>query len=253
MILNNKKEKPLINKTKMNNILANSNLAQYAINELKLAGYYNDNSENPSKWLKDGVLELLSVFISHGHSGSSAPIEINLFTKLANFMPITPLTFKEDEWMQIDADTYQNKRCSRLFMDNDGYIHDIDAYNLLPKETKYLNTPKLIQNKKKITWNSSFFVIDKNNKFTGEYGHKCYLPYNIDSYYPKKTITIPCKEIEVDKDNWIFCVYENNSKFNILKQEYDVKLKQSDIIKGKHIFDVDKLDIDEFLNSIKDE
>lgn len=252
MILNNKKEKPLINKTKMNNILANSNLAQYAINELKLAGYYKDG-ENPNKWLRDGVLELLSVFISHGYSGSSAPIEINLFTKLANFMPITPLTFKEDEWNKIDTNCYQNKRCGRLFMDDDGYINDIDAYTLLPKETKHFNTNKLVQTKNKITWRGSFFVIDKDNKFTGEYGCKCYLPYNIDSYYPKKTIVIPCKEIEVAEDNWIFCVYKNNSKFNILKQEYDIRFKRSDIIKGKHIFDVNDLDIKDFLNSIKNE
>jgi hypothetical protein len=75
------------------------------------------------------VLALLDVFSAEGHSGSSAPYAINLFKTLAMFEPVVPLTGEDWEWTDV-SDTfgsrghklYQNKRCGRVFKDeNDTY------------------------------------------------------------------------------------------------------------------------------------
>ena len=44
------------------------------------------------------ILELLNLFCTHGHSGTSAPYAVNLFKALAMFEPIVPLqgTIKQD-------------------------------------------------------------------------------------------------------------------------------------------------------------
>jgi hypothetical protein len=77
------------------------------------------------------ILGLLAVFENAGHSGSSAPYAINLFSKLASFKPIAPLTGEEWEWVHVydhpdHGPVYQNKRCSSVFKDNAG-TYDIEG------------------------------------------------------------------------------------------------------------------------------
>ena len=85
-------------------------------------------------WTKDGkfkddmqemicnqVIELLELFGTHGHSGSSAPYAINLFKTLAKFDPIGGIQCTDDEFSNdIDKDTWQNKRLSSVFRDDKG-------------------------------------------------------------------------------------------------------------------------------------
>jgi hypothetical protein len=62
-----------------------SNMLKWAEAELKLAGYdINDPEDGPNRWLAEGTLELLKVFLEQGHSGMSAPFAIALFEKLAS-------------------------------------------------------------------------------------------------------------------------------------------------------------------------
>jgi hypothetical protein len=80
-------------------------------------------------YMVENVLELLDVFEKQGHSGSSAPYCINLFTTLANHNPLTPLTGDDSEWNDVTAlgtePCYQNNRCSSVFKDSDGRAYNI--------------------------------------------------------------------------------------------------------------------------------
>ena len=76
------------------------------------------------------VLALLEVFNGEGHSGTSAPYTINLFSRLAKFEPIAPLTGEDWEWSDAEINDgrklYQNKRASHVFKTDEG-VHDING------------------------------------------------------------------------------------------------------------------------------
>ncbi len=110
-----------------------NNYEKHAWLEFKAAGWVDENNQ-----FKDGmqeaickhVLELLNVFHGEGHSGSSAPYAINLFSKLAKFEPVAPLTGEDWEWTDVaeynGSPMWQNKRCSHVFKDENG-AYDIDG------------------------------------------------------------------------------------------------------------------------------
>jgi hypothetical protein len=106
-----------------------------AIRELELLGYTtNINSRQYNEMnahMAENVLELLEVFSNQGHSGSSAPYCISLFTALANHKPLTPLTGDDNEWNDVSTlgtePCYQNNRCSNVFKNSDGRAYDING------------------------------------------------------------------------------------------------------------------------------
>lgn len=105
-----------------------SNNVKFAEEELRRAGYdVNDSEEGPNKWIADNVLELLEVFSTQGHSGSSAPYAIALFEKLASWKPLTPLTGADDEWNWVGDGMWQNKRNSRVFKGTDNQAYCIES------------------------------------------------------------------------------------------------------------------------------
>ena len=108
---------------------------KFAREEFRAAGWTDENGDIKDEMqamICAGVLDLLNVFEKQGHSGSSAPYMINLFTKLANFKPIAPITGEDWEWSNVGLDgdiggvLYQNKRCSSVFKNNTG-AWDIDG------------------------------------------------------------------------------------------------------------------------------
>ena len=108
---------------------------KFAREEFRAAGWTDENGDIKDEMqamICAGVLDLLNVFEKQGHSGSSAPYMINLFTKLANFKPIAPITGEDWEWNNVGRDgdiggrLYQNKRCSSVFK-NDTGAYDIDG------------------------------------------------------------------------------------------------------------------------------
>lgn len=109
-----------------------SKLIEHAKREFLKLGYkpIEESEEGPNKWIQENILELLEIFSKQGHSGSSAKFCIDYFSKLANFMPIAPITGEDDEWGDAHRkDTYQNNRCSAVFKDGKNgkpyYIHAI--------------------------------------------------------------------------------------------------------------------------------
>lgn len=110
-----------------------SNLKFHAQNEFVAAGWCDTNGvfkDEMQQAICEHVLKLLEVFSEEGHSGSSAPYAINLFSTLAKFKPIAPLTGEDWEWVDVaeynGSPLWQNKRCSSVFKDETG-VYDIDG------------------------------------------------------------------------------------------------------------------------------
>jgi hypothetical protein len=101
--------------------------------EFRAAGWTDDNGkfkDDMQELLCTQVLELLDKFSEHGHSGSSAPYAIEIFTKIAKFEPLVPLSGEDTEWVELnygDEIKYQNKRCSNVFKGSDNRAYDIDG------------------------------------------------------------------------------------------------------------------------------
>ena len=103
------------------------------MNEFRAAKWLNENgkyTDDMQELICNHVLALLTVFSDEGHSGSSADYAINLFSKLAKYDPIVPLTGEDWEWSEVsDGDKgkmYQNKRCGAVFKSADR--HDGQPY-----------------------------------------------------------------------------------------------------------------------------
>jgi hypothetical protein len=110
-----------------------NNYESHALQEFRAAGWVDENGkfiDDMQEMMCKQVIDLLNLFATHGHSGSSAPYAINMFEKLAKFDPIAPLTGEDWEWSEVSAGVYQNKRCSHVFKQADrfdGQAYDIDA------------------------------------------------------------------------------------------------------------------------------
>ena len=69
------------------------------------------------------ILDIIKIFCSQGHSGTSASYLIGKVTRLMDWKPITPLTGDDDEWGQVQSwdkgdNSQQNIRCSAVFRRN---------------------------------------------------------------------------------------------------------------------------------------
>ena len=107
-----------------------SNYNKHALMEFKAAGWLNDDGtyiDEMQGMICDHVLKLLEVFDGEGHSGTSAPYAIRLFSRLASFEPLVPLTGEDWEWNDT-GHNFQNKRASHVFKDTDtGECYDING------------------------------------------------------------------------------------------------------------------------------
>ena len=102
-------------------------LIKYAKRELELA---NAGGTLYGKDLSNAVMALIELFSSQGHSGVSAPTTISLFSTLAKFEPLSPLTGRDDEWNLVaespEGKVYQNNRCSTVFKTGDN-VYNIEG------------------------------------------------------------------------------------------------------------------------------
>lgn len=115
-------------------------LLDHAEKEFELAGWKDAGVDKSQEWVMDNIRELLTVFSKQGHSGSSAPYVLNLFSILARFEIITPLTGADEEWMDVSGGIYQNKRDSRVFKENGkAYFIDGKAFSRDGGETFFTN------------------------------------------------------------------------------------------------------------------
>lgn len=101
----------------------------HAAREFKAAGYDLEGDEM-QRLICEQVCELLKLFGTHGHSGTSAPYAISMFTKLASFEPLVPLTGEDWEWNDVGEGCFQNSRCGHVFKSADrfnGQSYDSEA------------------------------------------------------------------------------------------------------------------------------
>lgn len=105
-----------------------SNLINHAIREFKALGYTppdEEQEDGPNLWIQENILELIRVFSAQGHSGSSASYCVKMFSKLAMFEPLAPITGEDWEWIEVGPNVFQNVRCSHVFKDGkDGPAYD---------------------------------------------------------------------------------------------------------------------------------
>ena len=103
-------------------------LIEHAKTELQAIGMLGSEDEM-NTMMSDNIMQLIETFAEQGHSGFSATYCINMFTKLANFKALSPLTGADDEWNDVSdygdgTKRYQNKRYGSVFKDGDS------AYNI---------------------------------------------------------------------------------------------------------------------------
>jgi len=140
-----------------------------------LMKYCDDDAKAMQEEMNNEVLNLIQMFASQGHTGSTGNYALHMFTRLVNFKPLTPLTGEDDEW--IDVMTYegtpymqQNLRCSSVFRE----LHD--------NCTAYMIDAKIFTNDNGVTWftnANSKEHIDFPFAVPSE-STKCYLPREED-------------------------------------------------------------------------
>lgn len=229
----------IIKKKDFNKIIKNSGLCQKAIREFELAGYINSDDEM-SKLMVNQVLETLAVFSSHNDSGFSAGIELKLFDILAHYKILTPLTFKDNEWNKISKDLWQNNRISSIFKDNTGKIHYNNAYCYKINISYSYETKKWKEGNGICYSGGVAFLYDNFDKFTGGVlRHAYFTKQTIEAgIIPKDTIKLNTTEIEIGKDNWIYCVNINDVSFTELQSNYDLNIEYSITLAKKNILDI---------------
>jgi hypothetical protein len=164
-----------------------STLVAYAKQELKAAGLYDDDAEYGGD-IKDAVLELVTTFAKQGHSGGSAPIVVSLFSKLASFEPLGPITGAEAEWVEVDGGVFQNARCGSVFKaGKDGKPYYLDA---IIWRTQTGNT-----------YSGSAQLIDGTIILCRQYVR---FPFTPKSFY------VDVIEEEIKKDDWKFTVKDGS-------------------------------------------
>lgn len=102
-----------------------SRLIAYARRELP-----TDASDEMQREMNGALLQILAVFSLQGHSGFSASYAIPVLQKLMRFEPLGPLTGADEEWFDHGDGTFQNIRCSHVFMQADrfnGQAYDING------------------------------------------------------------------------------------------------------------------------------
>ncbi len=107
-------------------LVGDTNSVSHAKRELRAS--LEGKEDGPNKWIAQNLIELIAIFSTQGHSGSSAPWCIDMFKKLAAFEPLGPLTGEDHEWMEVGEGAFQNMRCSHVFKQADRF--DGQAYDI---------------------------------------------------------------------------------------------------------------------------
>lgn len=111
------------NVRRMAEIVKYAGLVQHAERELRLAGLFDKDADYGGE-LGKSVLELCDVFSKQGHSGFSAECALDLFSRLASWGNLSPLTSEPGEWDDMSGPSgyplWQNKRNSKAFSEDGG-------------------------------------------------------------------------------------------------------------------------------------
>lgn len=103
--------------------MTKSNLVKHAEREMKLVGL--DKSESDyNGMLYKATLDLIKTFSKQGHSGMSASMVIDLFTKLSSYKTLSDITSKKSDWMDVSEMSgqpmWQSNRNPSIFSKDGG-------------------------------------------------------------------------------------------------------------------------------------
>ena len=182
-------------------------LKEFAKRELTLAGLF-DKDSSYGGMTAEAVMELIDLFSKQGHSGGSASQVIQVFSQLANFKPLTPITEEDSEWSNdIDSKTFQNSRCSALFKKN-GKAYYLDAI--------IWRTPS------GSTWSGRAYTREGKAVYSRQYVRFPFIP---------KSFYIDVDEIEDSKDSWTFIIKDEKqleAVFNYYDEYKEEKVNESE-------------------------
>lgn len=163
-------------------------LKQHAQLELEMIGAFSEEGDFYGGMTGKAVMELVEVFSNQGHSGMSAQVVLDLFTKLAKYEQLGALTGKDEEWGQLDYGDdikYQNKRNSAVFKQADGTVTYNDAIVKRCEDGQCWTGPLYPTKEDAINNTNRIRVAAKGFPFT------------------PKTFYIDVIEEEIEKDDWI--------------------------------------------------
>lgn len=166
-------------------------LLEHAKTEMDIAGIYSESGDDIDDWVREAVLDLLETLSKHGPSGSTVGFIVDIFSKLARYEPLGPLTGSDEEWSDVGEDMngetiYQNIRCSHVFKNGkDGKAYDI---------------------------NGRIFVDQNGAAFTSNY-------YDEDNKERSSTVYITFPYTPKSEYVKVFYDYANNQDFVILENQ----------------------------------
>ena len=101
----------------------------------------NDCKDEEAKKMQEDInnhiLEMVKIFANYGHSGFSAEYTINTLIKLLRQENLTPLTLKDDEFLEVSDGIFQNVRDYRIFKDKNkfgGRPYNVDNMEILEEK-----------------------------------------------------------------------------------------------------------------------
>lgn len=103
-------------------------IIEYANSELTLAGYFSEDADVYDRAIADDALEVLEVLANQGHSGTSIGFIMATVNQLVKFLPLTPLTGEDHEWMEVGEGTWQSKRMPNLFKTAEAGAYVMDHF-----------------------------------------------------------------------------------------------------------------------------
>lgn len=96
-----------------------SNLVKFAEEEMRRAGLYSKDADYGGM-IPEAVMKLVKAHSEAGHSGGSHWLTMQIFNKVINFKPLTPLSDDPTEWMEVSENIWQSRRQSDAFSTDGG-------------------------------------------------------------------------------------------------------------------------------------
>lgn len=174
----------------------------FAKRELTIAGLF-DKDADYGGLLAESVMKMLAVFAGQGHSGSSAKRVTDIFNRLAQYEPLTPIQGGDDEWFQhdnpLDGNIVQNSRCYPLFKHKDTRV---------------------------VTYNDAIVWRTEKGHTYGGWADNISSSQEIRGFpFTPRTFVIDVIEEEVSPDNWDFHV-KDQRQLDAVKEYYNFKTRE---------------------------
>lgn len=101
-------------------------LELFADTELRKAGLF-DASSDYAGMLGDSVMSLVKAFAGQGHSGHSAEMAIELFSRVASYRTLSPCSHEKTKDPMGDGSSKQCEHCGAIWNSGGALVYDRNA------------------------------------------------------------------------------------------------------------------------------